>query len=820
MSFKSFKFPNPPPRKGGGWPFCLIATLALACFFCPRTVLAQTAVIDDAWWSFRQDCNGDGCYAGTLPNDMARLNWNPDVLNCNGSLGVYEIVYTRPCGSNLWTAIHTNAAHTIIGCRSSDAQHLDVALAQDCGCREYQIAIFQIGQALPDDARAPVNDPDLAQVHEQSLAQDFCLSDMFGTCASLAGPFGTRTDNNTGATKEPGEPNHAGNPGAKSLWYCWTAPANTVMVIDTVGSSFDTLLAVYTGNNVSNLSLVVSNNDIGGASNRLSRVSFVPVPGVTYRIAVDGFGGDSGIVVLNWNQSGAALPDLIIYGPATSPHLITRTFTANDCEVVEGCETVGRHTLLSFTTETRNIGEGDLVMGDPSTNSLFHYATCHGHYHFEEFAQYDLLDTNGVSVASGHKVGFCLEDVHSFATNANPQVKFDCNFQGIQRGWADVYSEGLPCQYIDVTDVIPGDYILKLGVNPAGLLPESNTNNNFTLVPFTVPLSACAGPPPNDSFTNAITINSNPYSHVELDNCASKENGEPDHAGDSGGNSVWFDWTPATNQLATITTKGSDFDTLLAVYTGNSVSNLSLVASNDDIIDGIFIQSALSFQALAGTTYRIAADGWGGAVGLLALNLNPPLNDDFSAATPIAGAAGAIQGDTTGASKEGGEPAHAGDVGGHSIWYLWRAPISGPVDFNTAGSEFDTTLAVYTGTAPGSLNPIAGNNDDAGGVMTSRVDFQAVEGTDYQIAIDGFGGVSGKARLSWNMLSRMTLFPDTNSMLNLTLTGVSGQQYGLLVSTNLGTWFTQSIRTMSGSSQRYSETPVGPARFYRSILLP
>ena len=89
---------------------------------------------------------------------------------------------------------------------------------------------------------------------------------------------------------------------------------------------------------------------------------------------------------------------------------------------------------------------------------------------------------HGNVVAAGHKVGFCLEDAHSWSSNANPQVKYDCNYQGIQAGWADVYAAGLPCQYIDITGVPPGDYVLRLAINPAGLLPEADTNNNVTLV--------------------------------------------------------------------------------------------------------------------------------------------------------------------------------------------------------------------------------------------------------------------------------------------------------------------------------------------------
>src|SRR5437899_9644542 len=116
--------------------YCFLAVLPSAC-------LSQTATIDDAWLSYQQDCNGDGCQAGTLAGDFARLNWNPDVVNCNGTLTVYEVVYSKPCASSSWTALYTNAPHTIIGCRSSDSQALDVQMASGCACYDYKIEIYR-----------------------------------------------------------------------------------------------------------------------------------------------------------------------------------------------------------------------------------------------------------------------------------------------------------------------------------------------------------------------------------------------------------------------------------------------------------------------------------------------------------------------------------------------------------------------------------------------------------------------------------------------------------------------------------------------------
>src|SRR4051794_27799828 len=102
--------------------------LAIASFIFALSGQAQTAGIFHAFWTYQQDCNGDGYKAGTLPGNFARLNWDPEVINCNGSLTVFEKVYYKPCATSTWTAIYTNSPHGIVGCRSSGQQHLDVLM--------------------------------------------------------------------------------------------------------------------------------------------------------------------------------------------------------------------------------------------------------------------------------------------------------------------------------------------------------------------------------------------------------------------------------------------------------------------------------------------------------------------------------------------------------------------------------------------------------------------------------------------------------------------------------------------------------------------
>jgi len=122
--------------------------------------------------------------------------------------------------------------------------------------------------------------------------------DLFANRSPLTGLEVRATGSNVGATKEFGEPDHASYVGERSLWWTWTAPTSGSVTVDTRGSSFDTVLAVYTGNSVRELKWVASNNDWDGL--KISRVSFTATAGVAYQIVVGNVWSPStGDVVLN-----------------------------------------------------------------------------------------------------------------------------------------------------------------------------------------------------------------------------------------------------------------------------------------------------------------------------------------------------------------------------------------------------------------------------------------------------------------------------------------------------------------------------------------
>ncbi len=259
------------------------------------------------------------------------------------------------------------------------------------------------------------------------------VNNAFASATVLTGTSVSVSGSNANATKESGEPSHAGNAGGKSVWWSWTAPSAGKVTLTTAGSSFDTLLGVYTGSSVSALTTIASNDDLSGVVT--SALTFTAVKGTTYRIAVDGYSAATGSIVLNLSQAVAAA----------------------------------------------------------------------------------------------------------------------------------------------VT---------------------------------------------NDSFANAAVLTGTSAVWNGSNIGASKETNEPRHAGNAGGASIWFTWTATSTKTVKIHTHGSSFDTLLGVYTGNAVGSLATVASNDDDPTGGTLTSAVSINAVAGQTYRIAVDGYAGASGSVALSLS------------------------------------------------------------------------------------------------------------------------------------------------------------------------------------------------------
>ena len=164
--------------------------------------------------------------------------------------------------------------------------------------------------------------------------------------------------------------------------------------------------------------------------------------------------------------------------------------------------------LLRFATVAANFGSGPLDIiaedeeGDSDTTQTWqriwtdtnHYVDrsagqfvhhpTHDHVHFDAFERYRLLDADGAVVAEAGKVSFCLRD--SVLLSLAPRGELgifpveDCGSrqQAINPGYGDHYNEFLDDQWIDITAVEPGSYVVEVTVDPLDLLVESDETNN------------------------------------------------------------------------------------------------------------------------------------------------------------------------------------------------------------------------------------------------------------------------------------------------------------------------------------------------------
>ena len=173
-----------------------------------------------------------------------------------------------------------------------------------------------------------------------------------------------------------------------------------------------------------------------------------------------------------------ALPDLIVDARQTDKSWTIRDEQPSPCSVIEGGLTDAVHRLMRFTVNTPNVGTADVVVGNPldhvaANDGLFEFASCHNHFHFRNYATYELVSPAGTVVRAA-KRGFCMIDVVRFHGGPKPGKRTYAlcgtqttrGNQGISTGWADSYSRVLDGQFFVLDDVPAGAYTIRITVNP------------------------------------------------------------------------------------------------------------------------------------------------------------------------------------------------------------------------------------------------------------------------------------------------------------------------------------------------------------------
>ncbi|MBC7818446.1 MAG: trypsin-like serine protease, partial [Planctomycetaceae bacterium] len=196
-------------------------------------------------------------------------------------------------------------------------------------------------------------------------------------------------------------------------------------------------------------------------------------------------------------------------------------------------------------------------------------------------------------------------------------------------------------------------------------------------------------------------------------------------------------------------TNGSDDNRLSGTVTiaaGRSSVTLSVSPVDDSLVEGT---ETVVVTLNAGTAISVDATKSSASIDILDNDVGNRSNDNFADSRVLTGTNVTVTGSNTTATAQAGEPNPAGISGGKSVWWSWTASSSGTVTLSTAGSNFDTTLGIYTGSSLSSLRLVAENDDENynNGVYTSRVTFNAVAGTTYRILVDGYDGDSGNISL-------------------------------------------------------------------------
>jgi hypothetical protein len=433
----------------------------------------------------------------------------------------------------------------------------------------YTIPSTQVGQG---GAYTVLAENDLGAV--SSVLADLTLAlanvpggDHFTNRVVIAGASGLLRASNRKATFEPGEPLHAGKPGGKSIWYTWTPSFTGLATIRTLGSTFDTLLSVYTGSSLTNLVPVDSDEDHGGFYT--STAFFNVFSGTTYIIAVDGFGGASGDFNLSWSEED------------TSHMLPKFTLQPRSQTVAPGATAIFSAIAVSVC------GNGHVDCVDPD------------HYPNNELPKLDYqwyffgtpipgATTNTLTVSNVQATAlgiYTLRVATTWHTVESDDASLQINFTG--DGTADVLA----------TDKLLDS---EVGILHVGVPPPGQTKG-----PTTLASSVVRG-----------------YTGSQIFNTTGSATGPGELiCGVIGGASEWVTFVAEVSGTLFLNTEGSSYDTVMAVFrrspTNSAVLEL-MACDNNSGSDGK--DSALAVPVQMGKTNYVLVDGVSGATGILQLN--------------------------------------------------------------------------------------------------------------------------------------------------------------------------------------------------------
>jgi hypothetical protein len=396
--------------------------------------------------------------------------------------------------------------------------------------------------------------------------------DMFSNRVALVGESGIVAGNNINATSEPGEPLHAGKPGGSSVWYTWTAPNTGVVSLQTIGSTFDTLLAVYSGMSVTSLVSLASDEDHGGFYT--SALKFDAFNGQQYQFAIDGFGGAQGDFVFSWQEQD------------TSHMLPVFLVQPVDQTVIPG----GTATFTGVGA--RVCGNGQINCNNPSPEQLLYQWLYYG-----SPIPGATASTLTISNVQPSMLGnYALQISTPWQTNVSQTAVLQLNTTAGSAENVQAMNK-----FLDSADSNP----LLIGAISGA---STGSTASTTLIAAGAVVSG---------YTGTQTFNTGGSGSTPTETIC----------GVIGGSSEWLTFVPQASGILNLNTDGSSYDTVMAVFRRNPTNSSLLQLINCDNNSGANGKtSALGYSAIAGQTNYVEVDGLNGATGTLVLNyslMNP-----------------------------------------------------------------------------------------------------------------------------------------------------------------------------------------------------
>ncbi len=671
------------------------------------------------------------------------------IATCGSSFDTVLAIYTGGCGSLTQIACNDDNGPSCSGVQAS------VSFTGTTGVTYHILAAGYAGASGTLNVRA-------------LLPNDSCAG------AIPLSPDVTVTEDTTTASSTNDAPTCRSNSGA-GVWFSFTPAVSEPVLVATCGSSFDTVLAVYSGP-CGSLTQIACDDDNGpGCSGVQASLTFNGAAGTTYYIQAAGYNTNTGTLQIVARVANDECSGAVTLSPGVPYYENTTDATSTNDPVMPCVYNPGKGVWFVFTPTNSGVLAISLCGSDYDTGLEVFTGACGaltpvsngcnddagwGCYSFQSSVAFPAsVGTTYYILAGGYNnhsgnlsVVANVVPSRTLTVNSSPN-------SGVTISVAE------PDIYGTTGGVTPFAATYPDGASVHLQAPTSDGYNlfrkwqldgvDYTNGPTAVVYLGAAHTataiyaPPNDYCSGAIWLTNGVA--FAMNNSTATSDGDPMVACGVLNKGVWFKYVAQTNELVTVSTCGSSLDTMVQVFNGDcgSLKRIPYGCDDDNGPACIGLNASVVFSGHAGVTNYILVGSYGSGGGNFTITATSGLvNDNCAGALPLAyGVPFSMT--TIGATTGVGETPPCQPTFGKSVWFMFTSPITGPVPISTCGSSFDTVLQVFTG-ACGALTSVA-CADDNGPYCSGNnasLNLNALAGTNYYIMAGGWASQSGTLNIT------------------------------------------------------------------------